>query len=367
MKPLASIPIHANSPVPVPIQIADWFRSEILKGNFQPGQKLPSNGEIAAQAGASCTAVQKAFATLTLEGLVTRRPRRGTFVSEADKRPTILLVFGVNLMQEAAYFYRTMNQAFVAEAARRRVHLKSFFLPLESCPELLGQQTDFQEAIRMPGVAGALLFAIDPARIAKVLKKIPQALYQPGDPVNDLLFDNRHFFETALGFFESAKRRRIAFACSKFESVGYSGGDIDLLLSQISHHDLLFPQLIPLVLPNSGREHEGKAYRIMLEACSDWEKTGKCPQGILVNDDILMRPVSLALARGNYDIPSKMAVVVRTIEEVDHHYAVPVFRYAISAREVAQVLFQRLWDRRAHPERKFAPLIIRGKIQDSAV
>jgi len=363
-KPIDPIQLEADSPTPVAVQIADWFRKAIADGRLAPGQKLPSNGAIAAEAGASCTAVQKAFAMLTREGLVSRKPRRGTFVNERENKPTVLLVFGVNLMAEAAYFYRAVGQACHAEAARRKVNLRIFSLPLETSPASPGQEKEFLEAVKGPGVAGALLFAIDPDRVSRSLRNIPWALFEPGHPANDLTLDRAHYIQTALEYFASQGLKRLAYICTRFESVEYDGTELNALLRLVAEKQFEMPQLIPLVLLNSGREHEEKACRMMLEVCSDWDKTGKPPQGLVVNDDIMMRPVALALARGGYEIPGKMMPIVRTIEEYEHHYAVPVLRYTMSMREVAGQLFQRLWDRRAQPKRKFAEIAIRGCLQE---
>lgn len=367
MKRTETIHLDPNSPVPVPVQIADCFRKAILEGRLQPGDKLPPNGEIASQAGASCTAVQKALAMLAREGLITRKPRRGTFVNSRGAKPTVLLVFGVNLMAEAAYFYRSVQQCFQAEAARRNVHLRVFSLPLESTPELPSQEEEFLEATRAPGVVGALLFAIDAKRVSKVLKKIPCALYQPGDEANDLLLDTQHFIETALQRCVKEKAERLAYICANFQSVAYHDDQISFLLKCVARLNTPVPQLIPLMLTKSGREHEEKAYRIVLECCTDWKKIGKPPKVIIVQDDITMRPVSLALSKSGYDNPQEVLPIVRTIEEYEHHYAVPVLRYTISLKEVAQKLFERLDERSKNPSRKFSTIMIRGKLQDCPI
>gem|GEM_PF-3665965 len=358
------IRLEADSPLPVPVQIANWFRQAIVEGRFQPGQKLPSNGEIASKAGASCTAVQKAFAMLTREGLVSRKPRRGTFVNDREAKPTILLVFGVNLMLEVAYFYRAIQQCFQAEAARRNVKLKVFSLPLEATPELPTQEAEFQAAVRTPGVVGAILFAIDPRRVSKTLGKIPFALYQPGDAENDLLFDNAHFIRTALEHCHASGHRRLVYIWPSFQSVSYDESEPGPFLKMIAGYSFEIPQLIPLMLLNSGREHEEKACRIVQEASADWEKTGKTPDAIIVQDDIMMRPVAIALAKSGYEVPAGLVPIVRTIEEYEHHYAVPVLRYTISLRETVRALFDRLRERYNQPGRKLPVLKIHGKLQD---
>jgi GntR family transcriptional regulator len=72
-------------------QIADQLRGQIASGALAPGQRLPSEPDLAAQYEASRNTVRLAIALLTNQGLVESRQGLGTFVHEAAKPFTALL------------------------------------------------------------------------------------------------------------------------------------------------------------------------------------------------------------------------------------------------------------------------------------
>jgi GntR family transcriptional regulator len=72
-------------------EIADRLRTQIDSGELQPGERLPSEPELAAEYDASRNTVRLAIAALTNQGLVTSRQGLGTFVLEPAKPFTALL------------------------------------------------------------------------------------------------------------------------------------------------------------------------------------------------------------------------------------------------------------------------------------
>jgi GntR family transcriptional repressor for pyruvate dehydrogenase complex len=61
-------------------QIADQIQGLIVARSLQPGEKLPSERELAEQLGISRTVVREAIRTLTVQGLVKVKPGCGTYV-----------------------------------------------------------------------------------------------------------------------------------------------------------------------------------------------------------------------------------------------------------------------------------------------
>ncbi len=66
-------------------QVYDLLKGEIIKGNLSPGQRL-SISDLANHLGVSVTPVRDALRRLSADGLVEIIPRRGTFVSEFNRR-----------------------------------------------------------------------------------------------------------------------------------------------------------------------------------------------------------------------------------------------------------------------------------------
>lgn len=71
-----------NVRAPLYRQIQDFIRGGIAAGNFAPGDRLPSEFELARQFGTTRATVARAFQELGFEGVVARRVGSGTYVSD---------------------------------------------------------------------------------------------------------------------------------------------------------------------------------------------------------------------------------------------------------------------------------------------
>jgi len=63
-------------------QLIDVLRGELLSGEIQPGELIPTEGELSAQYQVSRTTVRKAIETLSDEGLVVKKQGKGTFAEK---------------------------------------------------------------------------------------------------------------------------------------------------------------------------------------------------------------------------------------------------------------------------------------------
>jgi GntR family transcriptional regulator len=72
-------------------QIADRLRAQIASGVLEPGERLPSEPDLATECDASRNTVRLAIALLINQGLVVSRQGLGTFVVEPTKPFTALL------------------------------------------------------------------------------------------------------------------------------------------------------------------------------------------------------------------------------------------------------------------------------------
>ena len=80
-------------------QVRELLVRRLAEGVWQPGQVLPSEGQLAAELGVSQGTVRKALDALTAERLLVRRQGRGTFVAEHDEQRILFHFF--KLMPDA--------------------------------------------------------------------------------------------------------------------------------------------------------------------------------------------------------------------------------------------------------------------------
>lgn len=80
------IRLDTTDPRPIYLQIADAIRRDITAGVLQPGDRLPSVRELAADLRINPNTVQHAFRELDQAGLLEASRGQGTFVAERVPR-----------------------------------------------------------------------------------------------------------------------------------------------------------------------------------------------------------------------------------------------------------------------------------------
>ena len=68
--------------LPIYLQIIRILKSDLARGKYQPGEKLPAVRELALSAGVNPNTMQRALAQLEAEGLVYTERTTGRFVTE---------------------------------------------------------------------------------------------------------------------------------------------------------------------------------------------------------------------------------------------------------------------------------------------
>src|ERR1700758_52928 len=75
------ISIDREEAKPLHQQVYDGYREAILRGDLQPGQKIPSSRELATEIGVSRFPVLHAYAQLLAEGYFESHVGSGTFIA----------------------------------------------------------------------------------------------------------------------------------------------------------------------------------------------------------------------------------------------------------------------------------------------
>ena len=107
---------------PIYSQIVDSFRERIAAGVLQPGEKLPSVRELAAELAINPNTIQRAYRELEAAGWVQTQPGKGCFVTgipgsgqkqqllkNLDDAAQVLLALGMTRAELAAYLLEGGN------------------------------------------------------------------------------------------------------------------------------------------------------------------------------------------------------------------------------------------------------------------
>ena len=112
------MPWEISSEKSVYLQLIDIIKQKIMSGEYQPGQRMPSVRELAADAAVNPNTMQRALTELEREGLLYTQRTNGRFVSEDSRLIDELNTVGAE--QKARDFYREMIQnGLAAEEIRR--------------------------------------------------------------------------------------------------------------------------------------------------------------------------------------------------------------------------------------------------------
>jgi biotin operon repressor len=64
-------------------QVLRVLRKRIVRGEFEPGQRLPSFGKLESELGVGRTVLQQAISTLKDDGFITSQPRQGLYIAQS--------------------------------------------------------------------------------------------------------------------------------------------------------------------------------------------------------------------------------------------------------------------------------------------
>ncbi|WP_026460006.1 GntR family transcriptional regulator [Schaalia suimastitidis] len=101
---MAHTTLDRNSSIPLYVQIEDYLRQAIARGQWAPGARIPSEVALHEQLGASRMTVRGVLSTLVNEGLLYRVPGKGTFVTERRIEARSPAYMGVREQLEAMGF-----------------------------------------------------------------------------------------------------------------------------------------------------------------------------------------------------------------------------------------------------------------------
>ncbi|MDD2709635.1 MAG: GntR family transcriptional regulator [Verrucomicrobiae bacterium] len=348
---------------PVHVQIERFLRQQIQSGKLPPGEHLPSTRVLAQHWHTDCTAIQKAMTRLVAEGLIDRRANRGTFVRESSQRDVIAFFIGPDLADETAHFYRCLYRCLCSEMGAKqetrwtfRVYdgLRELNQSVRPKDSLIFQRlaeeyrnSSFRGVIEIDGTCKG--FADSKTEAA-----LPRArMYE------DVALDMHHFGYSAMELMKSKGIQRTLYLRTK-RWPQKNAPEIAGMEEAARALSCPPPHIYQMSRVFGGSNVEQMSYRQMLSLIDDWEKKGKWPEALILDDDIAARGVSLALAQKQVNVPDRLLVACMTNKEIVHQYGIPIMRYQISVQTVAQALLNVLTKRLTGDPLPALPIKISG-------
>lgn len=89
--------ILARRNVPLYLQLEQIIKSRVLKGEFLPGDKIPTEKQLCETYQVSTITVRQAILNLVKDGLLFRKQGKGTFISDVDTKNLKTIQFAGNI------------------------------------------------------------------------------------------------------------------------------------------------------------------------------------------------------------------------------------------------------------------------------
>jgi GntR family transcriptional regulator of arabinose operon len=334
-------------------QVFDAIKEAILTGNYEPGQKLPSEAQLLEEFGTSRITVIRALRELQQRGLVRRRAGSGTYVTEGVPSGGSLL-FGLLIpnLGETEIFGPICQG--MAESAQRRNHALLWGDITPSSTEKESQTLDLCRQYVAKKVAGvffaplertpqndrinqAAVAVLEEASIPVVLLDRNFLPYPSGSPYDLVAIDHRR-----AGFMATEHLLKLGSERIAFVAYTHSASTVDARIA--GYREALFVAGVSL--------EPSLVWRLSGEGANELGPMVKKlkPQAIVCANDRTAGQVMHTLIELGYQIPDQVRIV--GIDDVQYAALLPVPLTTVHqpCREIGAAAVGAMLERIASPE-----------------
>ncbi len=310
-------------------RIADKLRQEIRR-DYEPGDRLPTESELAARFKVSNLTIRQALTVLAQEGLIDRRQGSGTYVLDLhEARRHAAIYCELDLAHPStSYYYRRLVRQLTLQLDEMKIpnRVYSGFHPAVGDVEPNRVTCrGFLHDLEMGRITGIIPVATNmfaewtlPAREAGI--PIVGAGYGQGV---DIRTDEPSMYRMVADYFKEHGRRRIAyFGWGTSEPFRHAMAAADLATADRWIHTAAHP-----AAPGTGRR--------ALEAI--WSREPR-PDALFIGDEAIWQDFVVGAYRQGLDMPQDLLLVLRTHATLPHLEAFPVARIETDVDELAGAL-----------------------------
>lgn len=311
--------------------IVELLRTQIVRGDFASGDRLPTRSELERQFSTTKMTLQRAFDTLAEEGFISAEGTRGTFVSQHPPHTSRYALAFHNPQETRTHFWTMLCD----EAAGLEKKLGCRIRPYYDVNE--HQYSDDYKLlchhVKTHQVAG-VIFASNPSSLKHTslmqMRDTPMVTIMTDTSEFDFTMpvvkiDYGSFFSQALDAVKSSGRRRVAAI-----------NPVMLTVTQGEHFAREVTQRGLVTRPTWWLPVEltspiaASAYVQLLMDRPDAER----PDALIISDDNLVEPVLAGLQNAGICIPQDLEIVAHSNFPPPAPAPVPMRRLGYPAREV---------------------------------
>lgn len=183
----------ARGPIPLYLQIEEIIREQLVSGELQPNDRVPSETDLSQNLAVSRMTARKAIDNLVSEGLLFRRPGKGTYVSPAKIAHGLStqLSFSAGMEQLGLSHETKVLRAELVRAPHRAAHSLGLadgtpIVAIERLRIVEGEPVALHQA-DIPGEYAAILDADLTGSLTKAMEDVGATVASARDSVDAVL------------------------------------------------------------------------------------------------------------------------------------------------------------------------------------
>ncbi len=344
-------PLHLtiDRPRVVYRQISDQIRELIVTGKLAPGTKLPPSGELAAKWQTHAATIHAALTPLVKEGLLTRQPKIGTFVSKRRRKlVNVGIYYDSNIwLNQANAFKRSVHVELTRLLEAQRVNVTVWFDPRGE--KQRGKTwAQLVRAVERREIQ-AILATDVPDDVVTWLQGLPvlSAYFTYAPVSNSVLFDFNQFAEASVTLLKKQGCRSVGMISILDPGMSTSSSPVTAARDFYEHfskvcrtHGITVRNEWIRTAHGFVRDEvqEEFGYREFKEI---WRQAER-PEGLVIFPDTSVPGVIISLLEQRVNVPGELRLVAHKHAGIEFLCPLPITFLYSSARDIARAMIAQI-------------------------
>lgn len=273
---------------------------ERIRSSSKPGDRLPSEAALSKELGVSAITLREALSVLAFRGVIERRHGSGTYVADPAASQWVAIVTNLDLSHPyVSYFHRRVAYHLRALLVAAGLRVRIYSGTAAGTPSLTDAADLPEAALRDLNLGFVRAVVYLPSTGWEVFRNagVPMIGTNPSLPYSVSM---RHEDLVPSGLEALADRgcKRVALLCWDGNATADSQWKEQLALYGLSSN----PEWVKTRLDYSRTAAGWHGFHEL------WSALDEKPDGVIIDDDILFREVSLAILSERIDVPEKLKV-----------------------------------------------------------
>ncbi len=336
-------------------KIISYLRQEIHDRNFKPGDKLPTEKELAQKFGVSRITSKRALEDLKAEGLIYRVRGSGSFVSGIEKNPDKFLANTVNNKLDYSRVvpivlpFDVSNGGImnVVIGASRVMDEKGYILSIHCCNDDINEEKKLLLSLYEKNVAGIIHYPISDRKNLEVmnylyLNNYPIVTidkYYESIPISYVVSDNLRGSYDAVQYLISLGHRRIAFVSDgKIEDATSIRNRYFGYCRALNENRIVIDEeIVKNGIHELDVNQDNGIYYTVLKELNEKEVTGICAINDYVASTLMKKAMELGIS-----VPKDMSIIGFDNLELGKYLSVPLSTVQQNFYKIGKVAAQML-------------------------